>query len=307
MISMHTLKTTLLTALLMAPCATHSNWPTSLLKGIKDTLLSPLRPQNSKKKSYTPAKQAARTSKAAVPKKEEVSRSTVQADYTLTESQAHDYIDNVIASFDLELRPHVKDTELTMVKQMLKEIIGQPHTWAETHAGKRYKKDIIDQYVNAAILQYIVRRSYDCALKYTKNENLAMDIAGTVFNTVLELIQQKGTLDMEELAGFLGKPLKKAIKERAKQIKHQNSTAPVPSNNPAQQQNAPAKIYPSEECCACFESFEKVTPVFLSPCGHDMCAECACEWFFGEHSKTSCPKCRSTVNLSQLAQAIQAS
>lgn len=66
----------------------------------------------------------------------------------------------------------------------------------------------------------------------------------------------------------------------------------------------PAKLYPSTECCICYQEFDgSVEQLFLVPCGHDLCKHC-CKAHFFDHSNKYCPKCRATINISALRETL---
>ncbi len=190
-----------------------------------------------------------------------------------------------------------------------------------TPYGKRYSKDVIDQYISSAILEYIEDTSYRYALKQTNNSTVARKIAESMRNNALARIQKYGFLDAESLAPFVGSALKRAVREAINRydVPHQHDYRPSdynnrpPAYNPEYQEPKPApayspdyqeeKLYPSEACCTCLESFDSVSRVFLKPCGHDICKDCAYQWFFvpNRNDNKTCPQCRSSVNLDKLS------
>ena len=238
--------------------------------------------------------------------------------YTLTESQAKRYIDQCIASFDFALRPYMNDgTQFDYLKKLILDTVrNAQHTYTYTNYGKRYKKDSIDQYINSAILQYIEEKSYNYAYYRTKNRTVAKKIAESMRNNAMAMIDKNGHINPESLRKFVGQSLVRAVSDAINRfdVPYQPDfdTHEEPAAVPAVSQavspeiaSAPEeKLYPSEDCCVCYESFKDVSRIFLKPCGHDICKDCAFKWFFGEEQGKTCPMCRTEVDFNRLSQDI---
>lgn len=231
-----------------------------------------------------------------------------------TESQANEYITQNGAALERALRAHMRSVDLSDLKRSIKDAVKNAQYAYQNNAqfltqGKRYKKDIIDQFISSAVLEYIEKTSYHYAYDRIKDSSLATRISESMRNNALALIAQNSAVDFERLAPFVGFALERAVNDKVKQwapVVSQKPTAPIssvarPSAPPVQNE----KMYTSSECCVCLEDFEgTVERIYLKPCGHDMCKICAYEWFFGTTQKKECPQCRGPVNLNKLQEDI---
>ena len=222
----------------------------------------------------------------------------------LTESQARSYIEQCIASLDHALRPHVRSYEVQQLTSAVKSALYNNRnisTW--TSAGKRYKKDLIDQYINSAILEYIEKASYNYAYDRSGNRTIAKRVAESMRNNALARIAQAGALDADAITPFVGEELKKAVREAINRFDapYDNNYRPSTSYTIHVNSGSKDKFYPSDDCCVCYDSFSSTERVFLQPCGHDICKDCAESWFLKNH-KSSCPYCRTTINKQRLSQ-----
>lgn len=236
----------------------------------------------------------------------------------LTERQAKNYIEQCVAALDYALRPHIKDRELYKLKNLiLNSVLTNPRVYTWTSHGKLYDKDILDQYISSALLEYIENKSYAYAYKKTHDSTIARKVSESMRNNALARIQRYGALDAESLVPFVGRSLKRAVDDYINQW-HYNSLyqSPQQSSNyetvaivyPPEYYEEQEKFYPSDTCCVCLESFDVnnnngVDRIFLQPCGHDMCKSCAYQWFFvpNRNDTKTCPQCRSKVNLDKLS------
>lgn len=249
-------------------------------------------------------------------------QSAEDSTYTLSETQARNYIDQCIAAIDYSLRPNIQDNELQELARCIKDSVERgTNTYKYTSSGKKYNKDKIDQYINSGILSYIEQTSYNYALQQTNNSTVARKIAESMRNNALARIQRASSLDAESLTMFIGSSLRAAVREQinrfdvpAQQNYRPTNNTPTNNYNPnahAQSGYAQApttdatahtdRTFPTPDCPVCMESFDTVTRLFLTPCGHNMCKTCAYNWCFTE-SKSTCPICRGNINRQQLAE-----
>lgn len=232
--------------------------------------------------------------------------SAIKSNSTLTEKQARDYVNQLIASLDHAFRPYMKPHNLNQLKQsILDAIFMNDQSYSNDYYGKKYKKDLIDQYVNSGILEYIEKQSYAYTYKKTKSAHIATRITESMRNNALAIIQQSRTVDFERLTPFVGHALKRAVHEVLASSYHSYYHDESYNNNTssAKIDALEERLYPSEDCCSCFEKLTHRNRLFLKPCGHDMCKDCAYQWFFvprRDDSKT-CPQCRSKVNVNSIA------
>ena len=212
---------------------------------------------------------------------------------SLTWQQAKNYVEDHIADFEHALRHHVNNRSLTVLKNMILDTIRENTSIYHYHPSGTYKKDLLDQYINSAILTYIEQESYQYAYKKIKNRKVAEKISESMRNNAMALMNH-GAVDPNKLVKFVGKSLHKAVREALNRFD-------LPYEQQIQQ---PHHVYPSEECVVCTESFSIVRRIFFHPCGHDMCTGCARQYFFGSYAKSTCPWCRATVNQQQLKLAL---
>lgn len=219
-----------------------------------------------------------------------------------TEREATDYIAQSINALERALETYMRRTDLTTLKHAIQNSVRNAH-YAYQNGTRRISKDIIDQVIASAVLEYIEKAAYDYAYNSTKDSSASRRISESMRNNALALIAQKNVVDFELLVPFVGFALEKAINDKIQYA------APVAQATPASKSTEQSvqveKQYKSSECCICLEDFdEDVKRVYLSPCGHDMCTNCAYDWFFGIIQKTTCPQCRGSVNLNKLQETI---
>lgn len=104
-----------------------------------------------------------------------------------------------------------------------------------------------------------------------------------------ELIDKIGRM-AEIPVGFMSSYMGQSLKEK---LSHIGTQTPKPD-----------KVYPSTECCICYQEFDgSIERVFLAPCGHDLCKDC-CKAHFFDHKNKYCPKCRAVINITALRDAL---
>ncbi len=234
------------------------------------------------------------------------------AAYNMTEQQARNYIEQCIAALDFALRPGIQDAELKSLSYCIKDSVEQgTNVYRYTANGKQYNKEKIDLYINSGILQHIEQTCYNYALEETNNSTVARKIAESMRNNALARMQRNSTLDANMLTTFMGASLRKAVREVLNKfdVPAQQNYRPT-QNTPSQPAAAPhstpttnatERTFPTPECPVCYDSFETLTRLFLSPCGHNMCKSCAYNWCF-TNSNNSCPICRTDINRQKLAE-----
>jgi hypothetical protein len=248
--------------------------------------------------------------------------SAEQSSSTLSENKARAYIDQIVQSLDHALRPTMKINKVNLFcKRVHREVLECRSCYSWTPYGKRYKKDMIDQFISSAILELIEESAYDYAYKKSGDSSIARRISESMRNNALARIMQNGTLNFERLTEFVGTALKRAVSDAMNRIDAPYNTTynnsynrPKPSapSYEAVYYAAPAysserhyefDVYPSDDCCCCLDSFDTVARIFIKPCGHDICKSCAKQWFFGGGNR-SCPQCRAVVDRDYISVAI---
>jgi hypothetical protein len=248
--------------------------------------------------------------------------SAEQSSSTMSEDKAKSYINQVINSLDHALRPNMRIIKVNLLcNRIRREVLESRSAYSWTPYGKRYKKDMIDQFISSAVLEFIEESAYNYAYKKSKNGSLARRISESMRNNALARIMQNGTLNFERLTEFVGHALKRAVRDAMNKIDAPRPSAPSNSYDssayyapPVQAQPAynPSysaaphyefDTYPSDDCCCCLDSFDTVQRVFIKPCGHDICTGCARQWFFGGGNR-NCPQCRAVVDRDYMSIAI---
>ncbi len=229
--------------------------------------------------------------------------------YTLSEQQANEYIGLCIASLRHALPTGSDEGDIAALEHSVYSTLPHMETLFIWRFGKRvFDKDKLDQYFTSAILELVEQTSHDYTLARTNNRTVAKKIANSMLNNLLAIIQNSGTLNFEKVTPYIGRSLRQKIREAINRfdVPHQpdfSNYTPTHQNYTQAEPEPSAQVaYATQQCCICFESFQEVDEIFLRPCGHDICADCAQEWFFNnnpDNTKT-CPICRSYVDLGQL-------
>ncbi len=136
--------------------------------------------------------------------------------------------------------------------------------------------------IKQALKQQCATKSYKISLK--------------VVRTILEQLNRKylaaSYLSHGIFRDFIGNTLKQKARECCNRFEQPRQT--VHHHD----------LYTSEDCCVCYDSFKDVQRVYLMPCGHDICRDCAQQWFF-DQGKNSCPQCRAIIEKNDLRLALQ--
>lgn len=230
----------------------------------------------------------------------------------LSESKAQSYVKSLIRSLHQAFAPYMKKKTLQALEESIRHnALNSGTTYQWTSNGKRFSTDLIDQVVASLVLQWIEESAYKYAYKKNHDRTFAMQVATSLRNNALARIDSRGALAFDALVVFIGSSMEKEV-DRLLAQQHSSSESYSSSNTYAPKPSAPAqfqtasydfKTYPSTECAVCYEDLTNHTRVFLKPCGHDMCKNCASTWFF-TNNKKSCPQCRSTVDRDHLSFAL---
>lgn len=151
----------------------------------------------------------------------------------------------------------------------------------------------VEHVIRTEALNKVVETARTIAYGFTHDEATLAYIEKTIRDEILKYFTGNDNVN-GALKGYCGETLKNRIWTLKKQFD-------------AQKRSAYVTHYPSDECCICLDAFNnEVRQVFLNPCGHDICADCATNWFF-EQNKNSCPHpyCRSDVSKSELRKALR--
>ena len=108
-------------------------------------------------------------------------------------------------------------------------------------------------------------------------------------------IEHMRELPVGVFSDYIGEPLKQKVAHLY-----------PPTQTQSQKPSTPApKLYLSDECCICYGNFDgSIKQVILTPCNHDLCAECCKKEFF-EYKRNVCPKCQTAVDIEQLKKTLR--
>lgn len=177
---------------------------------------------------------------------------------------------------------HIKDSAVSSSE----ENCGQ--FWFIFNMG--YDRACVEYTIKIKAMDIICNDAQQYAREYTGDEETINKITAAVRKEILELLSNSSSLN-----GILRNYLSDTLKKRVWDLKNKFD---------AEKRIAQPNRYPSQASCSCLESFgHGVERVFLDPCGHDMCPDCAREWFF-ERNNPNCPTCRTEVSKRKLAQKI---
>lgn len=101
------------------------------------------------------------------------------------------------------------------------------------------------------------------------------------------------TLNADNLHEFRGASLDEKVNHEMTKI-YVEQKAALKEAHKKKAARSPSKInklYTSEDCCVCLESFSsKGSRYYLDPCGHDICPNC-----YTHLEKKECPQCRTPI------------
>lgn len=231
-----------------------------------------------------------------------------QYEQTFTDREARSYVEQSIASLERALARHMRPTDLTNLKRLILDNVTRAQYAYQSSSsyfssGKKYKKDVIDQFLSSAVITYIEETSYNYVLSRTYDRTMATRISSSMRNNALAIIAQNSVINYERLVPFVGYALEKALNNMLKDNDPYNYNQ-KPAQKPAKpikpEPNAP-KLFRATDCIICLDEFNEtdVQRIDLS-CGHDMCKTCVFEYFFGVSGKTICPQCRKSVDRDKL-------
>ncbi len=160
------------------------------------------------------------------------------------------------------------------------------------HWSNSIDEKTIQYAMNEEIEKFVNNKSYNTALYKTKNNAISQKVAKSILGELQKKHQSASFLFHGIFRNFIGNALKQKARECCNRFEQ-----------PLQTQHH-HDLYPSENCCVCFDSFKDVQRIYLMPCGHDICKVCAQQWFFDQR-KNSCPQCRAITEKNDLRIALQ--
>ena len=234
--------------------------------------------------------------------------------YTMTRQQARSYLSSIAQNVEREFKHSRYDAELRDLRyRIVNDCMANQTTYSNTDAGTRYSKEKLDMLLRSAIIEYIERRTYNYTYSKTGSHDTARRIAESMRNNAMVEIERNGLRRLGALGRLVGRDLDKAIDVQQRPAYRPQAPAPRPSYSP-QRPTQPEldNVYPSDECCIC-QSVSFNTPsgsaqrVFLIPCGHDLCKDCARRWLVNnpQNKAQTCPQCRRHVNMDKTFRQIK--
>jgi hypothetical protein len=247
-----------------------------------------------------------------------------QNNYTLTITQAQNYIDLSLASLNTGLRPNASDYDIQAIRNKTYGAFNQSSTvYAWIQGTKMYSRDMIDQIILSAIIEVVESNTYNYAYDQTRNSTVASKVTQTIRTRLMRIMEKTAVINEQEIRQFFGYSLQQMVRHEITYGMQGHGTygysgttgstgstgfsgrtgSTGSTGSGARHHNHPT--YPSESCCVCFDDFDGVTTerLFLKPCGHDICLTCALDYFF-PHNKADttkkCPICSSWVNLEEI-------
>lgn len=153
-----------------------------------------------------------------------------------------------------------------------------------------YRVAEVQEAIHAHIVDYIEQQVRHIAWNYTHNNETIHQLVAHFSNEATRILTQSSHLN-GKFVDFLYDKLQQKVWRMKERLDKE-------------QKNSQSPRYPSDQCCVCLEGFEHVQKVFLEPCGHDICAGCAHQLYFG-HGHRTCSLCRRKVNLAKLREVLR--
>ncbi len=226
-------------------------------------------------------------------------QSTTANNNSIKAQQVESYVSSIV---DNLLYPNNSSSEILQLKRSITDTILNSFSFAWIWGLFGYERCFDQTHVYNGVIDGIVsfieQQSYIYALQKTNNQHIARKIANKIRDEALAIITKSSELPLGVFARFVGSSLQTIVNEHCNRF-----DTPYQQNT---QQHHPQGVYPSEECCICYDSFaDEVERIFLTPCGHDMCTKC-CKQHFFVYNNSTCPKCRAKVNLTVLNSTLYA-
>ena len=194
--------------------------------------------------------------------------------------------------YDRKNHDHVTQ-DIEYIKRNILYTIRYASFWKLlTQWSSHIEEEAIQQILMNEIEKFVDQRSFETAIRKTKNPTIAAKVAKTIRDDLQKKYLAASFLSHGIFRNFIGKKLEQSALACCKLFAETHQTI----NH--------HDLYPSEDCCVCYDSFHAVDRIFLMPCGHDICPDCAREWFFDQR-KNTCPQCRATVDMHDLRLALQ--
>lgn len=206
---------------------------------------------------------------------------------TLNEHQIENYVETIVASL---FNNYSSQDQKKICKQITKKILDKT-SWEKSYniPVERTTQEVYAMTLGG-IVDFVEKQSFDLAKIESGNYEISVQVSNLLRNEVEKKIASTGTFSEGALRDYIGKNLEYKVRSTCNMYY-------IPSHNVA-------KRYDEKSCRICFSHYGPSLPwVYLSPCGHDMCTNCAQTYFF-EQNKQRCPVCGKQVDTYQIREAI---
>lgn len=198
--------------------------------------------------------------------------SSANAAPNYSQRQVEEYVCNLVQSLRADLKPLMTTRQFELFMNRITAAIQQ---------SQFSNKDLVDQLMMSAVIEFVEEVAFESAYAQTNSKDIAQRIAESMRNNVMALIAKYAVINASIIKPFIGSALQQAISYELAQLIPQEPQ------------------YPSEDCCICYDTLTPASRVFLSPCGHDLCASCARDMFVIRNND-KCPLCRTVISKTKL-------
>jgi len=150
--------------------------------------------------------------------------------------------------------------------------------------------DEVQNNVHSGIIDFVEHQSYRYAFEKTNNAYIANKVSKNMRNFCAKKITQTGEFKPGALSQFVGQTLHEAVSEQCNRfdaIYDTTSTRIV-------------------KCQICWEKFVEPECIALSPCRHNICKNCAHEYFLSQQGIPRCPRCTKPIDLNDMQEKLYA-
>lgn len=240
---------------------------------------------------------------------------------SINETQARKYIEHIIdtlfvpsnhsGSYAQDLKMFVNDVTYRLLRRL--GYYPTLFSFFKNYDSDQLYKEIVNESIN-----FIEQKSFDYAIEDIKkiyiptivnDRKIISKVTKKIKGEVVNIVSRSSVLDLGVFTNYIGVPLynkvhdllEEEIKANLREIEKQTLK--------------PKDVYPTRECPVCYEEFgkllklgETVKRIFLA-CGHNICVDCLRSWHdssFASGKPTTCPLCRSELNIRDYASELWA-
>lgn len=208
----------------------------------------------------------------------------------LCEQQIKNYAQNIIETLFYNSNQATEDKK-AILNEATQKLLAQTDVEKEYQFSIERTQQEVYQAVLKTIERHVADRSFEEAKKETGDPKITSKAQTRVTKELRAILESTGEFGPGALKDFVGKNLESKIKLTCYQFDR-----PYFQN---------LKRFDETSCRICLQDFKPSRPwIYLRPCGHDMCTECAVEYFL-KRGKTHCPACNQLVDKYNLRLALQ--